>query len=307
VFSRLSRHNHAIVKDLSFTERESGPRPALVEEVDELTWGGFVGLIRTRVADGSFADAFPVGCSDPGRGVIAADSEQFWSSLRAYVPGLPDRFRAADLPSTPTVMDVLEFAAEHVAQANYGEEHAFFGHFHLEFDRVAGRSDLRRAVNALFRRRGLAFEMDRDGRVRRLAPKVLRERLAGGLPKSGRPSLDNRLRRAIEKYSSPEPADRAEALEKLWDAWEELKTLKGKKPAGVALLIQDAAVHPAYREVLDGDARTLTSVGNEFQIRHTEVGKVALEGSMQVDYFFGRLFNLVWLFLTNITADQPTP
>jgi len=65
----------------------------------------------------------------------------------------------------------------------------------------------------------------------------------------------------------------------------------------------DVAGHPTYVAVLNEDASALTGVGNDFQIRHTEVDKIPLESTTQVDYFFGRLFNMIWLFLTALTED----
>ena len=185
------------------------------------------------------------------------------------------------------------FAARHIAEASEADSHGYYGHAHLRFDADAGRAGLRRDVNTMLRRSGLAFEMTEAGRVHRLAPPVTRDHLASGLPPTGRHSLDRRLSRAVEKYGSPDPVERAEALEKLWDAWEELKTIRAPKPQGVTALVEEVAVAPEYRGVVDADARALTAIGNDFQIRHTETGKVALQDSRQVDYFFGRLFNLI--------------
>jgi len=41
----------------------------------------------------------------------------------------------------------------------------------------------------------------------------------------------------------------------------------------------------------------LTTVGNTFHIRHSEVSQVELAGDNHVDYLFHRLFALIWLLL----------
>ena len=51
------------------------------------------------------------------------------------------------------------------------------------------------------------------------------------------------------------------------------------------------------RAILEADARALTNAGNALTIRHSEVDKVLLEREDQVDYLFGRLFNLLWLLI----------
>lgn len=292
--------------DRFFSERDIGSRPLVGDEIDEVVWGGIVALILRRVADGSFAMDFPAPCEDAGRGVTATSEEQFWPALRASVPDVPWPIRSRDVPVAPTAMDVLEFAARHVAGASEAGYHSGLRHAHLEFDRNVGLIDLRRDVNEIFRRSGLAFAMDATGRVERVAPPVVRERIERPLPSTGRPSLDRRLARAIEKYRSPDPIEREEALEKLWDAWDELKTLQARKPKGIEALIAEVADHPQYRQALNDDGLAMTKTGNDFQIRHTETDKIPLESSSQVDYFFGRLFNLVWLFLSTFATDGPT-
>lgn len=290
--------------DYFFSERESGVWPPLRDEVGETQWGGVVALIRSRLAAHSFALSFPTNCDDPGRGIIATNEQAFWLALTAAVPDAPSSFSAREVPATPSAMDVLEFAFRHIADATEADYHEFYRHRHLDFNEISGQVGFIREINRIFRRSGLAFAMDSTGRVRRVPSPVVRERIARRLPSTGRPSLDDRLERAIERYGSPDPSERAEALEKLWDAWEELKTLRGAKPEGIKTLIAAVANDPTYADVLDQDARSLTTLGNTFQIRHSEVGQIDLEASTQVDYFFGRLFNMIWLLLTALDDDE---
>jgi hypothetical protein len=92
---------------------------------------------------------------------------------------------------------------------------------------------------------------------------------------------------------------RRESLERLWDAWERLKTLEpGKdKKAKVIALLDRASKEPTLRQLLEDEALVLTDVGNKFMIRHTEVGKVPVRQSRDVDYLFQRLFSLLQLLL----------
>ena len=62
-------------------------------------------------------------------------------------------------------------------------------------------------------------------------------------------------------------------------------------------LLDKGAGEPTFRQVLEDEAVRLTKVGNDFMIRHTEVGKVAVADSIHVDYLFERLFSLVQLLL----------
>ena len=104
---------------------------------------------------------------------------------------------------------------------------------------------------------------------------------------------------ARQKFLNRAPDVRRESLEKLWDAWERLKTLepgKDKKTSTKALLDKVTA-DPAFRERLETEATQLTDIGNKFMIRHTETDKVPIVASEQVDYLFHRMFAAIRLVL----------
>jgi hypothetical protein len=88
-------------------------------------------------------------------------------------------------PSTGPALDLVEFCHRHVAQPvnDDGRFHSYYGHFHLEFDRDAGRELFRSQINLIFARNGLAYELHSNGGVERLAPPVLRESLRSALLK----------------------------------------------------------------------------------------------------------------------------
>ena len=128
---------------------------------------------------------------------------------------------------------------------------------------------------------------------------VLRDPLFHATFKTGDPSLDGLLQSAQSKFLSNDPDLRKEALEKLWDSWERLKTLEpGKeKKDSVRILLDKTTTEPAFRESLEAEARALTEIGNNFMIRHTEVGKIPIASAEQVEYFFHRMFSLIRLIL----------
>ena len=88
-------------------------------------------------------------------------------------------------------------------------------------------------------------------------------------------------------------------MEKLWDAWERLKTIEaGKdKKARVTAILDKVGNEPNFRERIEKEALELTEIGNKFMIRHTETDKVPVKDSAQVDYLFHRMFALIWLLL----------
>jgi len=140
----------------------------------------------------------------------------------------------------------------------------------------------------------------------RQAPPVLDQLVARVFPSTGDQDLDAMLEESRQKFQDPSAVIRKEALERLWDAWERLKTLlnPGNKEDSVRLLLDKAASTAAFRVVLEQEASTLTKLGNDFHIRHFEMNRNKLDASSEVDYLFHRMAALIWLILTQFAASQ---
>jgi hypothetical protein len=128
----------------------------------------------------------------------------------------------------------------------------------------------------------------------------------GTLPTSGDATLDTLLNDARLKFKDPAPKARSEATEKLWDAWERLKSLEvqGNKRLSVTRLLDRCSPEPEFRQLLEQEAQQLTAIGNRFHIRHFETDKVALVSPEHNDYLFHRLFALIHLLLFSRSRDE---
>jgi len=171
------------------------------------------------------------------------------------------------------------------------------GRFKPGITQERGRSKFQDDINQLFARQGLAFEL-KDGEVKRIAPAILHEALAESLFKTGDSHLDELLESAREKFLNRDAKVRKEGLEKLWDAFERLKTVEpGKdKLAQINSLLDKAAKEP-FRKQVNDDMNVLTWIGNNFMIRHTETSKTPIDESEHVDYLFQRMFAVIRLLL----------
>lgn len=170
---------------------------------------------------------------------------------------------------------MLEFRCRHVAEPSQGTYHGFFDHYHLLFDREAGRQKFSEEVNRLFSRNGLVYRLTDEGNIERIVGPVLNEELASAQFVTGDSELDNILESAHRKFLNPHEEIRREAFLELWDAWERLKTtgVGADEKDQITSLLDDAAgsTFPKFRERLEKEASELTSIGNSHQIRHTEV------------------------------------
>ena len=280
-----------------FTDRNLGARPRTATEIDERVRRGIIGLLRTRANDGSFGLEYSEQCPD-GRGPTGTDIQALRDALAAH-----RLFNFLDLganePSTPEVLDLIEFGYEKIAEPQRGDFHGFFGHYHLGFAQAEGRAAFRQEINHIFERNGIAFELMDTGRVERIAPEGLREALAQAVFHTGDIILDELLERARMRFLSRNPAIRRESLETLWDAWERLKSLEGgrDKRESTEKILNKASAEPVFRELLEAEARELTNIGNTFMIRHTEVGKIPIADDEHVDFLFHRMFAAIRLLL----------
>ena len=136
---------------------------------------------------------------------------------------------------------------------------------------------------------------------------MLREELVAVEFNSGDAELDQMLENARRKFLDPDPGVRREALEKLWDAWERLKTLgigsNKKVQTGDILDRAAGASSGKFRKVLENEAKELTWIGNNLQIRHSEVTQEGLAAASHVDYLFHRLMAFVLLILQSAEGN----
>ena len=276
-----------------FTERHGGTKPRVSEELDEPCRVGLLGLVEARISEGWFGLDFPFVCQY-GRGTAGTDNDKLNKMMAAYgVIGAAERN-----PADGQVFDLIEFSYEHIAAPKAYKDNHCWRHTHYSYDRAAGRTKFEEQVNRLLERKGMAFEL-KQGQVTRMAPTVLQEALVETVFHTDDKALDELLEDARHKFRSRNLKVRRESLEKLWDAWERLKTIepgKDKKVQATALLAK-ASIDPNFLARLDKEAMELTDIGNKFMIRHTETDKIPISESAHVDYLFQRMFAIIRLLL----------
>lgn len=282
-----------------FTDREYGARPAISETIDERVWGALHALVNMRVENGAFGFRFAEQCPD-GRGACGCDQQAFGQFLQAEVPWIEWPLQRNELPETPVVLDLLEFCAKAVGEPILGSYHSYHGHHHLTWDRAAGLASFVADVNLLFQRNGIAFKLDDDGRAQRILPQPVAQALGWQMFDTGETELDRLLEYARSRFLSPKLDDRRDATEKLWDAFERMKTLEpgsDKRAQADALLDRAAAPGTRMRDALADEAKALTAIGNSLRIRHSEVAQEIIDRSEQLDWLFVRMFGFLRLLL----------
>ena len=259
---------------------------------------------------------YPEQCPD-GHGCCGIDFEQLRLDLRYEIPTLYRDY--SDNIAVPTVhhnvfdnddeeseydqyalLDLIEFFAENVRDVVVGSFHSYFGHYHLTCQNSRNVcAQFRDEINGIFQKTGLLYELNTDLQVERivenspLTPTV--ESAIAAVKEAGAREL---LQEAIMLHRSPYPADIRDAVEKLWDAYERLKTYYTtmNKAKSAEKIVNDMAAGQApYVTLFDTEFRALTKIGNDFRIRHHETDKVEITDVRYYDYFFNRCLSFIAL------------
>jgi len=244
-----------------FSDRENGPRPRTEQVISPTVWAGLVALVQGLINSGAFGLRFPERCPD-GQAICGCDPDSLAAAVVAEMPGLAwpletmseveDGFfsqRQPIAPDTLLILDFIEFVHDAVAKPTPGKYHDFFSHHHLSFDQQIGQEEFRVTVNRIFARNGVAFEMLSTGRIVRVLPLMLGDALRRTAFNTGDRTLDNILDECRAKFSDRNPLVRREALERLWDAWERLKSLAdiGDKKRSIKIILDATATEPSLR------------------------------------------------------------
>lgn len=203
------------------------------------------------------------------------------------------------------VFDLLEYTARKIALPRQGKWHDFYGHHELRFDddsREKAQETFQGEVNELLCQGRVIYNFNVVGfagtlQIQRMGTPEVRRLMADLQPNSGDKELDNLITEARKRYLSHKEDERRIGLEKLWDAFERLKTIepladgKSNKKASAEQLLSRITNEP-LRKVVEDDMEALTNVGNEFRIRHHETDKHVVPAD-QYDYLFARMSNVI--------------
>lgn len=258
---------------------------------------------------------YPAQCPD-GQGCCGLDYEQFRLDLRYEIPTLyrDDSGRIAipaihhnvfEGDSQPeydqyALLDLIEFFAENVHDAVIGSFHSYWGHHHLTCQNSRKVcAQFRDEINDIFRKTGLLYELNADLQVERIIENnPLTPAIESSIATVGEAGARELLQEALLLHRSPYPADIRNAVEKLWDAYERLKTYYTtlNKAKSAEKIVNDmAAGQTPYVILFDTEFRALTKIGNDFRIRHHETDKVEITDVRYYDYFFNRCLSLIAL------------
>lgn len=145
-------------------------------------------------------------------------------------------------------------------------------------------------VNALFKLNSLPYKLE-NGRIESGLNIAIKKKDISAIPERG---LKDLLILSENYYNS---GNKQIAVEKLWDAFERLKTYYSpdlNKAASANKIIDNmSGFDPNYQALYKAEFKALTDIGNSFRIRHHETTKIDITDNRQYDYFYRRCLALI--------------
>mgnify|MGYP000997132793 CR=1 FL=1 len=159
--------------------------------------------------------------------------------------------------------------------------------------------DFQQAINTAFDKGAVGFLLSDNGMVvQQLEHEVLDNTIGENIGKLKEPGLRELLDEAIALYRQPRVSAHKDAVEKIWDALERLKTYYTSldKRGSAAKVINDISNGKTeFATLFNTEFKALTDIGNNFRIRHHETNRIDITDARYYDYFFNRCLSLIAL------------
>jgi len=302
-----------------FSDKELGSRELSSEEISAEVWNGIVAVYGSFILKNALAGCYPEECPD-GQGISGCNKAQLENAIKAEIPGIAIPIRSHSksgfafkndefhLPDKYSILDFLEKIYRNIKDpTTIGRYHEFYNHAHYSFsDTGVFKSRFRERINTIFGRNGIVFFIDESGQIKRSIPKSIAKIITDIRFSTGDSRLNELLEMAYSKFLLPRTDRRFESLEKIWDAFERLKTYfeENKKNSASTLIKVVAENNPLFSEHIESEFKELTTIGNKFQIRHFERDKVQLQSNLHIDYLFYRMSCLIHLCVESLKYGQ---
>lgn len=306
---------------LYYSERLYG-----VKQRDQETMVNMWVIIRSLYENfrdrGYFAGNYPeLGSIQTANGTycktIGTNKDALFSAIVRHVPSLDKHdfwfvhdgwAEQSDMPEVEIILDFIEFCYQEISAPPVTKKIETFNNYEGcdelievydgEFSSLEGKEKFKEELETTFRRHGLMYRITDEGCIEKSLNGDLVNLMGACDTIEIEPETDRYLSTARDKIKSHKIADKQNALEAIWDAFERMKTLlnPGNKSKSITMLIEQAALEVrGMDEMLNKESTALTQVGNSYQIRHTEQNQIKLEEEIHIEYLYHRLSALVYL------------
>lgn len=294
-----------------YTERHGLRTP--VERTEIITYEMYALIFDccTRYLE-NIAWKYPEECPD-GNGCCGLDIEKLSIALKFEIPalfqnenGIVDKpqkgnyYRNDDVYDQYGLLDFIEFMFANVRNISNRFWHSYYRHYDISFDKLSGIAySFEKDINNIFKKTGLLYSLSDSGMVERVSENgVLSKEIESAVNQVPEKGLKELLQEAILLYKTPGPQARKDSVEKIWDAFERLKTYyttMDKRNSASKIVNDMAGGQNDFITLFNDEFITLTKIGNNYRIRHHETDKIDITDARHYDYLFNRCLSLIAL------------
>lgn len=198
-----------------------------------------------------------------------------------------------------SLFDLIEYLAQNINDISEGwNNQQYQNYWHIECLSTRNvASQFVKEINDVFTESGLVFTLTNKQIIERVIEYgVLSPQVETAVTTINEPGIRGLLNDALVLFRAPNPLARSSAVEKLWDAYERLKTYYAtldKKSSAAKIVTDMSGGQVEFTKLFEDEFKALTSIGNSFRIRHHETNKTDITDARHFDYFFNRCLSLI--------------
>jgi hypothetical protein len=253
---------------------------------------------------------FPLNCHDDftASDYLAFNENAFQNRMNFKIPaifrdkngkiGVPE---IGDKYDQYALLDFIEFIAQNIKDISEGwNNQRYRNYWYIDcLSTWKVFSKYQNEINEIFEESGLLYTLTSEKIIERIvenSPLTSEiEKSISAVKEKGTREL---LAEAVMLHKQPYPESQRDAVEKIWDALERLKTYYTTldKKNSAAKIVNDMAHGQAkFADLFNAEFKALTDIGNSFRIRHHETDKIDITDTKYYDYFFNRCLSLIAL------------
>jgi hypothetical protein len=284
-----------------FSDSELGKKELISEEINFYVYNAIVGVFNKYEI--YFCKEFPTYNND--KDIIGTNRQELVTNIRGYIPSL-EKIGATnewDVPDKYAILDFVQYCHAKIYDVTLFSVDYYGRDTYIVQKTQDKKESFRQEINQLFERNQIVFYIDSDGLIKRHLPLEMGN-LINNLPvKTNDQNLNELISLAIENIHKPQLKDRTYALEKIWDAYERMKSYyegMNKKNSAQSLVKNVSKGTSDLEKWIELEFTNLTKIGNDYQIRHFERGKIKVTDISHIDYLFYRMVALISLCLKEL-------
>lgn len=239
---------------------------------------------------------------------LTFDEKGFTNRIKVKIPALFKN--ACGTICTPTaddnydqyaLIDYIEFFAQNIMDISENWNNDQYRNYRY-IDCLKTKNvftEFKSAINEIFTESGLLYELTDNAIVERIVENSpLTKQVGKCFPTIKEKGIRDLLEDAIALYKTPNPCARQDSVEKLWDAFERLKTYYttlDKKTSAMKIVEDMSKGSKDFKNLFNAEFKALTDIGNLYRIRHHETNTIDIIDEKYYDYLFNRCLSLIAL------------